>query len=284
MKKKKIIGIGEFLFDLLPSGKKAGGAPVNLVYHASKHGADACAISAVGNDNLGRELIREAEVNGIEIIAPVVAYPTGTVDVKLDTAGSPTFIITENVAWDHIPFTAEMETVVRKADAVCFGTLSQRCTDSRETIRRIISSSRSDALKVFDINLRQNFYSLSLIKESLAIADILKINDDELKELCRVFGMESCAEDAVCRKLMSDYNIRLLILTAGSRFSSVYMSDGTVSTIMTPKVEVADTVGAGDSFTGTFLAAFLDGNSVPEAHKCAVAAAAEVCSKPGAWV
>lgn len=284
MNDKMVIGIGEFLFDLLPAGKQAGGAPVNFAYNAAGSGVRAYAISAVGNDALGEELVGIATDRGIRLIAPVVEHPTGTVDVSLDENGVPTFIIRENVAWDYIPCTREMETLAADADAVCFGTLSQRNPVSRNTIRRLLSLCKPSAMKVFDINLRQDFYSMPLIEESLELSDVLKINDDELEELRRMTGLQEPDTETLCRKLISGYGLSMLILTAGSKFSSVYTADGGCSTLPTPHVDVVDTVGAGDAFTGTFIASVLNGMPVKEAHRRAVDVAAEVCTKPGAWI
>lgn len=284
MSNKLVIGIGEFLFDVLPGGKKAGGAPVNFAFHASKHGVRACAISALGDDELGKELAAIAKDNGIEVIAPVVPWPTSTVQVSVDSAGVPTFTICEDVAWDHIPLTPEMMSLASEADAVCFGSLSQRSEDSRRTIRRFLEATRPETLRIYDINLRQHYYSKKLVEESLQIADVLKLNDDEFVAICGLLGLHEADEALACRKLISDYSLKYLILTAGGERSSVYCSDGSVSTLKTPEVDVVDTVGAGDSFTGAFAASVLNGKSMGEAHRTAVQAAALVCTKAGAWV
>lgn len=277
-----VIGIGEYLWDLLPEGKKAGGAPVNFAFHASKHGTEGWAISVVGNDALGDELVRTAEEHGINLCVSRAAYPTGTVNVTL-TDGIPSYEICEGVAWDHLTVSGRAAELASKASAVCFGTLAQRSAESRAAIRELIALVPQDALIVFDMNLRQNYYDGGLIKESLRLCNVLKINDEELEVVRPLLGLEGLAQDDACRRIMSDYSLKMLILTAGDRFSSVYTSD-TVSTIATPKVVAVDTVGAGDSFTGTFVAAVLNGRSIAEAHASAVETAAEVCTKQGAWV
>jgi len=284
MNRKSVIGIGEFLFDVLPGGKKAGGAPVNFAYHAMKHGVDACAISALGDDELGRELSHIAKEYGIKVIAPTVPWPTSTVRVTVDEAGIPTFTICEDVAWDHIPLTSEMLSLASGADAVCFGSLSQRCRDSRKTIHEFLNAVKPGALKVYDINLRQHYYSKELVEDGLMIADVLKLNDDEFVTVCELFNLPKSDEAEACGTLVREYSLKNLILTAGSERSTVYSCDGSVSTIATPKVEVVDTVGAGDSFTGAFIASVLNGKTIAEAHHSAVEAAAEVCTKAGAWV
>ncbi|MDD4116434.1 MAG: carbohydrate kinase, partial [Massilibacteroides sp.] len=262
--KPLVIGIGELLWDMLPGGKRAGGAPVNFVYHASALGAEGYAISAVGKDSEGDEIIRELEMNGINYCIPRVAYQTGHVPVTLKD-GIPTYTITENVAWDHIPLTKEAVELVRKADAICFGTLAQRDKESAKTINALINEAPAKTLRVFDINIRQHYYSKELIEQSLAKASIFKINDEELMLLCDLFQLPEDTHKA-CHWFLDTCALSHVILTAGSDYSSIYTREG-VSTISTPKVEVKDTVGAGDAFTGAFIYSLLTGKSVEESHK-----------------
>lgn len=282
MKKNKpvIVGIGELLWDMLPTGKRAGGAPVNFVYHATCMGAEGYAISAVGKDELGMAIVHELDSNGINHSLGVVDYPTGTVEIVLKN-GNPTYNIIQGVAWDHIPLTLEAEELVKKADAICFGTLAQRSLESRKTIQALLASTREDALRFFDINIRQSYYSKELIEEMLKRANVFKVNDEEMLLVREMFGL-AADEDTACRQLLERYNLRYVILTAGSEYSSVYTA-GEKSTIPTPKVKVADTVGAGDSFSGAFVYSILSGKSLPEAHQIAVETAAFVCTKEGAW-
>lgn len=283
MEKNKpvVVGIGEVLWDVLPTGKRAGGAPINFVYHATRMGAEGYAISAVGNDVSGTEIIQELDKNHIisEYIN-TVEYPTGSVMVELQK-GIPTYTIIEGVAWDHIPLTQPAIDLMKRADAVCFGTLAQRAPESRATLRTLLSYMPDDALRFFDINIRQSYYSKELIEELLEQANIFKINDEELEMLRPMFGLEGRIED-VCRQLVARYNLRYLILTAGADFSTIY-SPVEASTIPTPKVKVADTVGAGDSFSGAFVYSLLTGKSLREAHQKAVEIAAFVCTQSGAW-
>lgn len=277
-----VIGIGEYLWDMLPDGKKAGGAPVNFAFHASRHGAIGWAVSAVGNDALGDELVRTAEENGIDLCVSREDFPTGTVKVTL-ADGMPSYEICEDVAWDHIHVTPHAAQLAGAASAVCFGSLAQRSPDSRAAIRELVDMATSAALKVFDVNLRQSYYDAGIVKESLHLCNVLKINDEELEVLKPLLGYEGLGTDSVCSRLIRDYSLKMVILTAGDKFSSVYSPDG-VSTIATPRVEVADTVGAGDAFAGAFVAAILNGASIAEAHELAVETAADVCMKQGAWV
>lgn len=279
----KVIGIGEVLWDLLPEGKKIGGAPANFVYHVSQFGLPGCVVSAVGEDKLGREILEIFEASGIVHNIDKVAFPTGTVEIEIDRAGIPKYDIKEDVAWDNIPFTAELEEIAKDTKAVCFGSLAQRSDVSRATICRFLDAipAENDALIVFDINLRQRFYSKEIIRESMDRCNILKINDEELEIVSRMFDMDSMKAEDVCRRLMVDFNLRILILTCGVNGSYVFTREG-VSFLPTPEVEVADTVGAGDSFTAAFISGLLKGKSVAEAHKRAVETSAFVCSQSGA--
>ena len=282
MKKNKpiVVGIGELLWDVLPTGKRAGGAPINFVYHATQMGAEGYAISAIGNDVSGTEIIQELEKSHISNSLGIVEHPTGSVMVELKD-GIPTYTIIEGVAWDYIPLTQEAIDLVKKADAICFGTLALRSAASRETILTLLSYAREDALRFFDINIRQSYYSKELIETLLHKANVFKINDDELVLIRTMCDLEGTNEE-VCRQLIGKYNLRYMILTAGISFSSVYTADE-VSNIPTPKVQVADTVGAGDSFSGAFIYSILTGKSLREAHQAAVETAAFVCTQEGAW-
>lgn len=279
----KVIGIGEVLWDLLPEGKKIGGAPANFVYHVSQFGLPGCVVSAVGEDKLGSEILEILEASGIVHNIDKVAFPTGTVEIEIDRAGIPKYDIKEDVAWDNIPFTAELEEIAKDTKAVCFGSLAQRSDVSRATICRFLDAipAENDALIVFDINLRQRFYSKEIIRESMDRCNILKINDEELEIVSRMFDMDSMKAEDVCRRLMVDFNLRIIILTCGVNGSYVFTREG-VSFLPTPEVEVADTVGAGDSFTAAFISGLLKGKSVAEAHKRAVETSAFVCSQSGA--
>ena len=172
--KKLIIGLGEVLWDVLPEGKKLGGAPANFAYFTQQFGNDAIAVSAIGNDDLGGETIEALNSNGLKFITPRVNFPTGSVSVKLDAKGVPTYTINQDVAWDNIPFTDEMEKAAGKCDAVCWGTLAQRSETSRNSINKFINFTSDECLRIFDINLRGNFYTKDIIKESLNKCKVLK--------------------------------------------------------------------------------------------------------------
>lgn len=279
---RKIIGLGEVLFDVLPQGAKLGGAPANFAFHVSQFGYDAVAISAVGNDILGDHALKTFDDNGLKYIIPRVPYPTGTVNVTLDEAGVPTYTFTPDVAWDHIPFTPEMEAVAKEARAVCFGSLAQRSAVSRETINKVLEATPEDCLKIFDINLRGNFYNKEVLQQGVRHANILKINDEELITVGRMFDYPGLDIEEKCRIIMRRYHLKMVVLTCGTNGSYVFEENGFTSFKPTPKVEVADTVGAGDSFTGAFTASLLSGKTIEEAHEIAVNVSAYVCTKKGA--
>lgn len=279
--KRLVVGLGEVLWDMLPEGRKIGGAPVNFAYHAGQFGIDTMAVSAIGNDKLGEDTIAEMNGKHLNHIFPSVPYPTGSVQVSLDEKGVPAYDIKENVAWDNIPLTNEIESVARNCQAVCFGSLAQRNTVSRNTIRKFIESTPSGCIRIFDINLRQNFYTSNVIRDSLEHCNILKINDEEIMLVSRMFNYDSSNIENVCRTIMEDFSLEMVILTCGTKGSYIFTKGG-VSFMPTPKVNVADTVGAGDSFTGSFCAAILRGLPVAEAHKKAVEVSAYVCTQNGA--
>lgn len=275
--------MGEALWDVLPEGKKIGGAPANFAYHVSQFGLTSCVVSAVGPDALGKEIQENLTSKGLNHLIAEVPYPTGTVQVEIDQAGVPQYEIKENVAWDNIPYTSQLESLAKRTQAVCFGSLAQRNVVSRETINRFLDAmpQTEDSLVVFDVNLRQGFYNKEILCNSMKRCNILKINDEELVTVSRMFGYPGLDLQDKCWILMGKYNLKMLILTCGINGSYVF-TPGNVSFQPTPKVDVADTVGAGDSFTAAFIASILKGKSVAEAHSIAVRTSAFVCTKDGA--
>ena len=278
-----VVGMGEALWDVLPEGKKIGGAPANFAYHVSQFGLNSCVVSAVGNDALGNEIIENFTSKGLNQLIEKVPYPTGTVQVEIDQAGIPQYEIKENVAWDNIPYTANLEAVASRTKAVCFGSLAQRNVVSRNTINRFLDAmpKNDDTLVVFDVNLRQGFYNKEILCNSMTRCNILKINDEELVTVSRMFGYPGIDLQDKCWILLGKYNLKMLILTCGINGSYVF-TPGSVSFQPTPRVEVADTVGAGDSFTAAFISSIIKGKSVAEAHSLAVQTSAFVCTKKGA--
>ena len=277
--KRVIVGIGEILWDMLPSGKALGGAPANFAYHAMRLGEEGWAVSAIGDDDLGREIMDIVGSKGLKNIISVTDKPTGTVEVELDGRGVPTYNIMEDVAWDNIPFTPEMEVLASRADAVCFGSLVQRM-NSRRSVLGFVRAMRPDALKVFDINLRQHYYSREVIEESLKLSDILKINDEEIRTVADMFGLGD-DDVAACRSLIASYGLRLVILTKGADGSEVITADEVIPQSV-GHVDVVDTVGAGDAFTAAFVVAYLRGETLAQAQRLATETASYVCSCKGA--
>ena len=281
--KRYVVGLGEVLWDVLPEGKKLGGAPANFAYHAGQFlGSDnTIAISALGEDKLADETIEALREHNLNDLLPRVPYPTGTVQVTLAEGGIPTYDIKENVAWDNIPFDDDIAAIARSCRAVCFGSLAQRNIVSRTTIQKFLDATPDDCLKIFDINLRQQFYTKEIIQESIRRCNILKINDEELVLIGRMFGYPGLDIENKCWLILGKYNLDMLVLTCGTNGSYVF-TPGNVSFQETPKVTVADTVGAGDSFTGSFVGSILGGKSVAEAHRTAVRVSAYVCTQNGA--
>ena len=280
---KLVVGMGEALWDILPEGKKIGGAPANFAYHVSQFGLPSCVVSAIGNDPLGKEIAENFTSKGLNFSLAEVPYPTGTVQVEIDQAGVPQYDIKENVAWDNIPYTQNLKELAKNTRAFCFGSLAQRNIVSRTTINEFLDEmpKEEDTLVVFDVNLRQGFYNQEILTNSMNRCNILKINDEELVTVSRMFGYPGIDLQDKCWILLGKYNLKLLILTCGINGSYVF-TPGNVSFLPTPKVEVEDTVGAGDSFTAAFIASLLKGLSVVEAHHKAVETSAFVCTQKGA--
>ena len=278
---KLIIGIGECLFDSFADGaKELGGAPANFAYHAGQliGMENALLISARGDDADGTRMEAELDKRGLRRIMPVIPdRPTGRVDVL----PGPSYVINEGVAYDVVPFTPEMEAVARKAAVVCFGSLAQRNEVSRETILRFLDATLHDCIKVFDINIRQHYYNQEIVDNSLHTCNILKLNEDELPEVCRIFGIGTSSPDECCQKIMSLWHVDTVIYTCGATGSYVF-AQGETSYMESPKVMVDNTVGAGDSFTATYCCALLQGKDIREAHRLATEVSAFVCTQPGA--
>ncbi len=281
-KMQNIIGIGELLWDLLPEGKKLGGAPCNFVYHAQKQGAKAFALSAIGDDDYGKEILEVLKVKDVSSeLIQINGHPTGTVDVALNARGVPSYTIHENVAWDFISFTDKLEQKISQANVVCFGSLAQRNKESQETIEKILKSCNPDTLIVCDINLRQHFYSKKIIEKSMQLCNVLKLNEDELPVVVDLLELVAEREEDQILELISRYNLRLVAYTKGEK-GSWLITPHESSYEPTPKVAVKDTVGAGDSFTAVMIIGFANGESLKKLHRKAIEISAFVCTKDGA--
>jgi len=279
--KPVVAGIGELLWDILPAGKQLGGAPFNFAYHASQAGCEGIVISAVGKDELGKEIIKQVQKLGLTSqFIQFNLYPTGVVSIKLDENGNPQYTIHENVAWDHLHWDKSLAKIVTKLDAVCFGSLIQRNWDAKKTILKFLKNVNSGCLKVFDINLRQHYFSREIVVESLQLSDILKLNEDELQVISDYLNLKGNVEFQL-KYIFREFNLKYLAYTMGSE-GSILLSANEESFMKVPKIKVVDTVGAGDSFTAMMVAGILYKKNIRTIHKCATDVAAYVCKQHGA--
>lgn len=279
---KRIIGMGEVLWDLLPAGKQLGGAPANVALHARALGADAALVSRVGDDEAGRDILRRLDDQGLPgaLVQTDPSAPTGTVTVELRGKGIPHYTIHEGVAWDRIAATPEALAAVAGADAVCFGSLAQRHPVSRAAIRKLVGHSPESALRVFDINLRQHYFTPETLDASLQLANVLKLNDAELPLLAGQCGLTGAVENQL-EALAARFGLKVIAFTRGAQ-GSLLWQEGRRSERRGPDVKVVDTVGAGDSFTATMVMGLLRGMDLDETNERANAVASFVCSQPGA--
>jgi fructokinase len=276
-----IVGVGEVLWDLLPTGPQAGGAPFNFAFHCRQLGRPAVMVSRVGADERGRALRDAVRALGLsdDSIQEDAAHPTGTVEVSVDAAGQPTFTIAEGVAWDFLAWSPELEALARRADAVCFGTLAQRAPESRQTIRRLLAAA-ANALVVYDVNLRQHFYDRDIVEASLRAARWVKLNEEELATLRDLLGLAPKGRSPLLAELRRRYDVELAVLTRGEQGCVLQTSDEEVA-VPGRRVRVVDTVGAGDAFTAGLLVTVLEGRALAEAAAFANRLAARVAASAG---
>lgn len=282
--KKRVVGLGEILWDIFPDGKRLGGAPANFAFHAERQGCAGVVVSAIGNDLPGDEIKAFLGEKKLPALLPRVPEPTGTVHVATDADGVASYVFSENCAWDNIPFSADTEVIARETAAVCFGTLAQRDPRSRSTILRFLDSVPADAHRVFDVNLRQHFFSREIISDSLARCSILKINEDEAPVIADFFNTDFCFREVFFAALFAGFpSLKIVILTLGRAGSVVASREGVRSSLFADSgIRVVDTVGAGDAFTAGFVAALLRGESLDSAHRNAASLAGFVCARAGA--
>jgi fructokinase len=277
-----VVGIGEVLWDLLPAGRQIGGAPANFAYHACMLGADAYVLSSVGNDEHGRDLLAKLDRFGIHRrfvqIDPI--RPTSTVSIELDDQGKPTYVIHENVAWDHIGYSPELSELAYRADVVCFGSLAQRSPVSRASIRRFLDATCDNCLRIFDINLRAHYYDVETIALSLRSADVLKLNDEELHVVAGLLGI-SGDEQGILDGLMANYDLQLIALTRGADGALLFSRDGR-SAHPGIRTDVVDTIGAGDAFTAALAMGMIRHDELDTINQRACQLASYVCSRSGA--
>ena len=277
-----VAGLGEILWDCFPDKQRLGGAPANFACHVNQLGVPAFPVSCLGADTLGRKAKEELASGGVgsQFLFDSEMHPTGTVEVSLDSNAKPTFSITENVAWDHLTQTDTMLDFATKVDATCFGTLAQRSQVSRSTIQNFLKATPSDSLRILDVNLRGEYYSEELIVDSLELANVLKLSDEELPVLATYFGLQGDAEQQL-KQLIDKFDLRLIAYTLGLEGSMLATPDQIDIGKATP-VEVVDSVGAGDSFTAALVVGMLHGLSLRRCNEIANRVAAFVCSSHGA--
>jgi fructokinase len=282
LKKFKVAGIGEILWDLLPEGKKLGGAPANFAYHAQALGTKSIVISSVGDDPLGKEIVDQLDQFQLttDYIEISHIYTTGTVEVKLDENGKPDFTIHKDVAWDYISFPNKVAELAVNLDAVCFGSLAQRSENSRKSIRQVLEATSSQCLRIFDINLRQNFYNYDIINESLKSANCLKLNEDEFPIVADMFSI-SGSEEEILNELLSKFELKIIALTKGSEGSVLHTPEES-SFLRSAEVNVVDTVGAGDAFTAALGLGLIRNFPLQTIHEKATNLSAYVCTQNGA--
>jgi fructokinase len=280
--KYHIVGIGELLWDVLPGGREMGGAPANFAHHIQELGGRGIVVSAVGEDEAGKTMLDRLRAMSLttRYIAIDREHPTGTVTVSVDAEGKPSYTIHENVAWDYIPCSPELEKLAAEVDAVCFGLLGQRGEVSRETIQWFVDKVRPGALRMFDVTLRPPFFSRETIETSLKLCNVLKLNDDELEKLAEIHSYRG-SELSIIEKLSHKYRLRLVAFTRGERGSILY-SDGEVVEHPGHKAKVVDTVGAGDSFGAALVMGMLIGKKLDVINDAANRIASFVCSRRGA--
>jgi len=278
-----IVGIGEILWDILPDGKILGGAPTNFAYHVANIGHKGIIISAVGKDPLGDEIIKTIARNNLsrDYIQVKSRKKTGRVEVEIVNKFKPHYIIHKNVAWDFIKFDNKLELLAKKVDAVCFGSLAQRSLVSRYTIKRFVESVNNNTVKVFDVNLRQNYYSRPIIINSMKLCSILKFNEEELSIIINMLNLEKKKnEKDYCKLIIDEYDLKLMCLTKGKN-GSLIMDRSDYFYYTGNRINIVDTVGAGDAFTAAMVIQYLNGENLEEISRSANFLGSWVASKRG---
>jgi fructokinase len=281
--KCKVVGLGELLWDLFPGGKKLGGAPANFAYITTLLGDQGIPASRLGQDDLAKEALRRLAELGLatDFVQQDANYPTGTVKVEVDAAGQPRFEISESVAWDFLEWTPQWKTLANNVDAVCFGSLAQRSPQSLASIRSFVKATRPDAVRIFDVNLRQQFFEVEAIVQSMKLATLVKMNHEELPRIMHLLSLEHRAEESSARRLVELFNLKLICVTRGSG-GSLLVSPKTAHSHDGFRVKVADTVGAGDAFTAALVHEYLRGASLGRMNEAANRIGAWVASEAGA--
>lgn len=283
MQPPTIVGLGEILWDMFPSHKQLGGAPANVAYISGQLGNEAYAVSRIGNDVLGRAVVERFGDLALPdtYLQRDPDHPTGTVRVELGSDGQPRFEITESVAWDFLEWSAQLESLARRTDAVCFGSLAQRGVQSRSTVQKFVAATSQSAVRVFDVNLRAPFFSAEVLRTSAAQATIVKLNHEELPIVVELLGGTRGDELSSARWLRESFSLKLVCVTRGSA-GSLLVSAGATNEHSGYPVQVVDTVGAGDAFTATLIHHVLRGSDLAIMNDAANRMGAYVAGCPGA--
>jgi fructokinase len=272
-----VVGLGELLWDLFPAGKQLGGAPANFAYITSLLGDEGIPASRLGEDDLSAQAFQRLKELGlsIEFIQRDADHPTGTVKVEVDKSGQPLFEISQSVAWDFLAWTPQWQTLAQRADAVCFGSLAQRSETSHTTILKFLGAIRPGALRVFDVNLRQDFFTAQVLAESMALASVVKLNHEELPRIMRLFDLQHESEESSARRLLATHHLDLVCVTRGTN-GSILVSADESNEHPGFKIKVADSVGAGDAFTAALVHGYLRQTPLAQIN--------ETANRVGAWV
>jgi fructokinase len=277
-----IVSLGEILWDVFPDGAKFGGAPANFAAHAAAFGGDVRMIGGIGQDELGEAALQtfhEKQLSTRFIQRPA-GFPTGVVRISVDPAGIPSYAFGRDEAWDHLSWSADLADLARDANAVCFGTLGQRGEMSRWTIQRFVAATGPNCLRIFDINLRPPFVNLPVINESLELATVLKLNDDELPFLAERYQLAGSQLEQL-QSLARRFSLQAVVLTRGAA-GSLLLRGNEISELPGQQTKVKDTVGAGDAFTAAVTLGLLRNLPLDTINRFASRVAAFVCTQTGA--
>lgn len=275
--KPMIVGLGELIWDILPEGRQLGGAPTNFAYIAHALGNQSIVASRIGADEPGREALTRLERMGISTnyLQLDSEHPTGTVRVRVDERGEARFAVNENSAWDYLEWTADWKELAPRIDAVCFGTLGQRKQQARETMINFLKHTRASALRIFDVNLRHSFFTAEMLRASLQLSSIVKLNSEELSTIAAMLKLEEDAEEALGQRLISLFELELVAITRGENGSLLVTNAETVNHSGL-QIKVKDTIGAGDAFTASLAHYRLRRAPLP--------IISEAANRMGAWI
>jgi fructokinase len=278
-----MVGLGEVLWDILPSGKVLGGAPANFAYMTNVLGDEGIVASRIGNDELGREASRVMQSLGLNTsyLQQDNQHETGTAAVSIDPAGQPNFAIKESAAWDFLHWTPEWEDLSSRADVICFGSLAQRSPESAVAVESFLQNAPPRSLRIFDVNLRQSFYGLHVLRKSLQLAHIVKLNDQELSQVSRLLNLGVGAEETLAKRLLNEYGLLLVCVTRGA-LGSILVSESQTVRHDGFRVKISDAIGAGDAFTACLAHYYLREYSLEDLSELANRFASWVATQRGA--